>query len=324
VVPAFLNLFTRKSYHVERFISASFEKKLAGILQNSAFDIVQLELLYMSPYIPVIRKNSKAKIVLRAHNIEYLIWERLTNSEKNPVKKFYLNHLSSTLKAYEKGILSSYDGIVPITKKDAAFFEAECSVPVCAVSFGINANRFRIKDDHKPENAAYHIAAMNWMPNEEGIRWFLKNVWPLVRAEEPNLKIYLAGREMPDWLVSQPDDNLFVLGEVPDASEFISSKTISIAPLLSGSGIRIKIIESMAHAKAVVSTTIGAEGINISDGENILIADEPERFARALIKLYRNPELSGKIGKNARQLIMAEHNTDKIIQRLVSFYREIL
>ena len=123
---------------------------------------------------------------------------------------------------------------------------------------------------------------MNWLPNKEGIKWFLDEVWPIIHQALPDLKIYLAGREMPSWLLELNLSNVKVIGEVPDAHEFIRSKSISIAPLLSGSGIRIKIIESMAMGKAVVATTIGAEGINYTTGKDIMIADTPEAFCEAV------------------------------------------
>jgi polysaccharide biosynthesis protein PslH len=323
-IPAFFNLFTTKSYHVERFKSKAFEKKLVAILQANDFDIVQIELLYMSPYLETIRKYSKAKVVLRAHNIEHLIWQRLTETEKNPLKKVYLNHLSQTLKLYEHQILEFYDGIVPITSKDGEFFKKITSVPVCPVSFGVNPEKIKNQISLKPENALSHIGAMNWLPNIEGIKWFLDEVWPRLQKKQASLKLYLAGREMPDWLASLKMKNIEVVGEVPNAADFILSKSISIAPLLSGSGIRIKIIESMALGRAVVATSIGAEGINYTNGKNIIIANTPDEFAKAIENLYENPDFCIEIGKNARELIQKEHNTKKIIQRLLAFYREIL
>jgi len=322
-VKAFLNLFTNRSYHVERFKSAAFEKKLKSVLQQYEYDIVQIELLFMSPYLKTIRKYSNAKIVLRAHNIEHLIWERLEKSEKNPLKRFYLRHLATTLKDYEIKILNDYDGIVPITRKDADFFEFNSSVPVLPVSFGIDFQK-NISITINPENAIFHIGAMNWLPNEESIRWFLDQVWPKVCAKLPGLKLYLAGREMPEWLQKLELQNVIVVGEVNDATEFIQSKSISIAPLLSGSGIRIKIIESMSLGKAVISTSIGAEGINCTNGKNILIADTPDEFVNAIELLYSNPAKTKKIGENARNLIAEQHDSAKIIDSLVQFYQRIL
>jgi len=118
-------------------------------------------------------------------------------------------------------------------------------------------------------------------------------------------------------------NNVEVVGEVPDAYEFIRSKTISIAPLFSGSGIRIKIIESMALGRAVISTTIGAEGINYTDGENILIADDRQQFFEAVKVLYEDPEKAKSMGDKARQLILEQHNNNRLIGQMVEFYKEV-
>lgn len=323
-IPAFLNLFSTKSYHVERFITSAFEAKLKNILQSDDFDIVQFETLYQAPYIDLIRKMSKAKIVLRAHNIEHLIWKRVSENQSNPLKGFYIGHLARTLENYEKRIISKFDGVLPITEKDAKFFRKFTDKTVMALPFGLDASKLNKLNDEKPEKALFHIGSMNWMPNEEGIKWFIDEVWPKIEINLPDLKLYLAGREMPEWLNKLNRKNIIVVGEVDDAHEFIKSKAISIAPLFSGSGIRIKIIESMALGKAVVSTNIGAEGINVENGKNIFLADNADKFYNAIKQLLDNEELISDLGKNAKELIFNEHNTPKLISNLERFYRQIL
>lgn len=325
-VDAFFNLFTGKSYHVERFISKAFREKLTKILSNETFDIVQMETLFISPYIETIRKYSKARIILRAHNIEHLIWERVSQITTNPLKKFYLKHLAKTLKRYELGVLSKFDGICTITAKDGEFFIKQgCQVPMVAIPFGINLEK--IKENHGIEAefpSLFHIGAMNWMPNEEGIKWFLEKVWPLVNQANPDLKFYIAGREMPDWLNQMQLPNVVVVGEVADAFDFMYSKAIEVVPLFSGSGIRIKIIEGMAAARAIISTTIGAEGINVSDGENILLADDPEAFALAVQRCVDDEQFTQTLGENARNLIRKEHSNREIISRMTDFYHTVI
>ena len=323
-IPAFLNLFTNKSYHVQRFISKDFELKIKEVLSKQKFDIVQIETLFMSPYIQQIRKCSKAKIVLRAHNIEHLIWKRIAANSTNPLKKFYIGHLAKTLELYEKQIVNDYDGIVPITKEDAKFFRSLTELPILPLPFGVDTNKIKIATEAKPEMALFHIGSMNWIPNEEGIKWFIDEVWPLVENKLPQIKLYLAGREMPDWLTNLKRKNIVVVGEVDNAHDFINSKAISIAPLFSGSGIRIKIIESMALGKAVISTSIGAEGINVESGKNILIANTADEFYEAISLLFLNDGLASEIGLAARQLIEQEHSTKKLISRLEVFYQQIL
>ncbi len=323
-IPAFCNLFTKKSYHVERFISGGFKVRLIEILQQNSFDIIQFETLYITPYINTIKKYTDAKIVLRAHNIEHLIWKRVANTTSNPLKRFYLNHLYKTLKRYELKALDQFDGIATITQKDASILGQYTKTPVRDISFGVDISKFPepVKDYEFP--SLFHIGAMNWMPNAEGVKWFLMNVWPLVNKKYPDLKFYLAGREMPEWLARSKQTNLVVLGEVDDAWKFIQSKGIMIVPLLSGSGIRIKIIEGMALGKAIISTKIGAEGIQYTDGENILIVKTPDDYLKAVSKCVESLDFTEKIGENARELVIYEHNNKKIIGKLTRFYQEIL
>lgn len=323
-VAAFFNLFTKRSYHVQRFISHRFEECLIDILRKNTFDIIQFETLYITPYINAIRKYSNARIVLRAHNIEHLIWKRVAKTTSNPLKKLYLNHLYKTLERYERQALDQFDGIATITKQDALILSKYTSRPVRDISFGVNTNKFPEPKEYFEFPSLFHIGAMNWMPNAEGIKWFLHNVWPLTTKKFPQLKFYLAGREMPDWLTNLKTKNIVVLGEVEDAYEFMQSKAIMIVPLLSGSGIRIKIIEGMALGKAIVSSEIGAEGIKYTNAKNILIANTVEDYLEAISQCIDSLDLTKRIGGEARKLVFTEHNNEKIISKLIKFYQEIL
>ena len=322
-IDALKNLFSDESYHVQRFISDNFKKKLIEILKKDRYDIVQLEMVYMAPYIETIRENSKAMIVLRAHNVEHLIWNRIANKTKFPPKKWYINHLVRTLKKYELDVINKVDGIAAITYRDAAYFRGETAVPVIDIPYGVNPNDFTPKYEVKENPTLYHIGSMNWMPNEEGIKWFLKKVWDKLQEREPNIKLNLAGRHMPKWLMNLKKNNVKVWGEVPDAKEFIKDNDIAIVPLLSGSGIRIKIIESMAMGKTVITTMIGAEGIQYSEYNNIIIADNPTKIVETICRITKEPEELMRIGKNARKLVEDIYDNKKIIERLLIFYDEI-
>lgn len=323
-VAAFLNLFSSRSFHVERFISGKFEDKLTEVLKNEVFDIVQVEYLYMAPYLKLIRKYSKAKVILRSHNIEHMIWGRITSITRNPMKKAYLNLLSKRLKNYELSVINDFDGMTTVSKIDAGYFRnSGCRIPVSDIPFGIDIDKY-----HKGENSfefpsLFHLGAMNWIPNLEGIKWFLDHAWPLIHKKFPGLKFYLAGRLMPEWLLKIRLPNVEVLGEVPDATAFINSKAVMIVPLFSGSGIRVKIIEGMALGKAVISTAIGAEGIEYTNGENIMIANDPPEFLEAIERCINNRGFTERLGTNARKLIEDQHSLRTIIQKLVTFYASV-
>lgn len=328
---AFRNLFSSRSYHVERFISRDLENALIRILQADKFDIVQFEMLYMSPYAQVVRKYSDARIVLRAHNIEHLIWQRIAASTKNPVKRLYLQHLVGKLKKYECSIVLQFDGIAAITEQDAAFFRsAGCQqpdngsrIPIEAIPFGVDPEQFPETNAEPEFPSLFSIGAMDWIPNLEGICWFLEKVWPAIHSKYPGLHYYLAGRHMPGWLSEKMFPNVEVVGEVEDATVFMHSKAILIVPLFSGSGIRIKIIEGMATGKPIISTTVGAEGIHYTRNENIFIADTPDEFVRCISACIENKAMCETVGRNARDLILAEYNRDLIISKLLGFYQKV-
>jgi glycosyltransferase involved in cell wall biosynthesis len=327
-VDAFLNLFTDESYHVKRFVSENFRARLIETLNLHEFDVVQLETLFMCPYIGTIRKHSAAKIILRAHNIEHIIWQRIAEETKNKAKKWYINHLTRTLKNYEESVVFKVDGILAITPKDAEYFKRipgfpDAHIPVIDLPFGIDPANYPGKPDMVEFPSLFSLGSMNWIPNQEGIRWFLQQVWPDVHAQFPELNYYLAGREMPEWMRSLNLPNVIVLGEVADARSFLASKAIMIVPLFSGSGIRVKIIEGMAAGKTIISTTIGAEGICYTHRENILIADAPCEFFEMISICVTSPALCEKIGKQSRTLIETAYHTKFLIQKLLDFYQQL-
>lgn len=321
---AFLNLFEIQSYNISRFYSESFNNKLIAILKTESFDIVQLESLFVTPYLQTIRNYSKAKVVLRSHNLEYFIWKKLAISESNVLKKYYLNFLANRLKKYEIAMLNKYDAIASISTVDTKeFLKLGCKIPVIDIPFGISLDKYTPDNSAVEQDSIFHLGAMDWAPNLEGVKWFLDNVWSLINAKYPNLKLYLAGRNMPNWLLELKISNVIVIGEVEDAQKFINSKSIMVVPLQSGSGVKVKIIEGMALAKAIISTSTGVEGIEVSDGDNILIANSPSDFLAAIDKCILDNKLVHNLGLNARRLIEQDYDNRVICEKLSSFYSKL-
>jgi glycosyltransferase involved in cell wall biosynthesis len=322
---AFANLFSRRSFHVERFISQEFISKLENILKNEEFDIIQIEFLYMAPYLKVIRRLSAARVILHSHNIEHMLWERIAAITKNPLKKLYIGSLAKKLKNFELQIIREFDGVCTFTGIDAGYFiRTGCKTPVIDIPFGIDLEKYHPQYGKAEFPSLFHIGSMNWIPNLEGIKWFLDHAWPLIHNKFPGLKFYLAGRLMPEWLLNLKMPNVVVLGEVADATGFINSKSVMVVPLFSGSGIRVKIIEAMALGKAVISTAIGAEGIEYTAGENILIANNPDEFIRAVESCIQDIDRTEQIGRNARKLIEDKHSLAMLIRKLEAFYKSLI
>ena len=320
---AFANLFSNKSYHVERFISKAFTSRLIEVLKKDFYDVVQLETVFMAPYIETIRKYSKALVVLRAHNVEHHIWERMAKGTRFFLKRAYINHLARTLRNYELSAIDRVDGIAAITRKDAAFFRKYCATPTIDIPYGVYPEDFHPNYEVSEKPQFYHIGSMNWMPNEEGIRWFIDECLESVVAKVPDFVFHLAGRNMPSWLTTLKNTHIDVIGEVPDAKEFVANHDVAIVPLLSGSGIRIKIIESMALGKTVITTMVGAEGILYEEDVNIIIAENKAKMAESIRRIHENPAMAEEIGKAARKLVEEIYDNRKITQRLLLFYEQI-
>ncbi|MBU0488168.1 MAG: glycosyltransferase family 4 protein [Bacteroidetes bacterium] len=323
-VGAFLNLFSSLPYNITRFVSADFEEKIKEILKETTYDIIQFESVYMAPYIEVFRNLSKAHLVLRAHNIEYLIWERYAANQKNPLKRIYIQIMKNRLKKYEQNVFPQFDAIIPITPNDEKYIaDTGCKTPtlVFPATLFPSDSFNHVKAD---KNTVCHIGTMDWMPNQEGIFWFLREIWPLILTMNPDARLRLAGRNMPDD-ISQWNgrDQILIAGEVNDSAAFIASSEVMIVPLLSGSGMRVKIIEGMSLGKAIVATSIAAEGINVSHCENILIADAPEEFAKAVVSLLTDSELRVSIEISAKKLIFEQYNPATLISKLTGFYEQL-
>ncbi|MCY1719567.1 glycosyltransferase family 4 protein [Prolixibacteraceae bacterium Z1-6] len=315
-------VFSRKPYNAVRFIDGGFGKTLEQLLTDNTFDIIQLEGLYVCPYIPLIRKNSNATIVYRSHNIEFEIWERTAKMSKG-LKKIYLNNLSKRIKRFETNLLNSYDLLVPITERDGEILDRMGNRKKKHISqTGIDASVLVPNSKNLEHPSLFHIGSLEWAPNQEGLVWFVENCWPEIHEKYPTLRFYIAGRNAPAWLQHKFNaPNVVFEGEVADAYRFMNSKSIMIVPLFSGSGMRIKIIEGMALGKSIVTTPIGAEGIGISPNENIVIASDKEDFTDKISQLLEDNDFYIKIGKNAIEFIHENFDNLAAAGKLIEFYK---
>lgn len=323
-IPALLNLFSDKSYNISRFDIPEFHAELEKVLKEETFDIIQMESLFMTPYLSTIRNHSKAKVVLRAHNVEYLIWKRLAAAAGNPVRKWYLDFLAERLKNYEHAVLNKLDAIIVLTPDDKQLIEKSGThAPVLVAPIGLDTEKYVPQHDTSDSVQLFHLGSMDWLPNIEAVDWFLKEVFPMVREKFPDLQIHLAGKSMPSRIFSLADKQLHVYGRIDDARKFMQDKSVMLVPLLSGGGMRVKIIEGMALGKTIISTRVGAEGIQYSDGINLITADSPTSFFEAISNCVLNKEYCTSIGRQAR--ILAEnHYENKVLgDQVLSFYQSV-
>jgi glycosyltransferase involved in cell wall biosynthesis len=325
---AFLNLFSKESYHIARFVSTAYNNQLIELLENNTYDIVQLETLYLAPYIETIRAHSSAKIVMRSHNVEHEIWKRITENTSVGPKKIYLQLLTKRLEQFELEALNQYDLLAAITDRDLEFFkQCGCKIPTKVTPIGLETGNYvpvTLANQMNTVPTFCFIGSLDWMPNYNGVKWILDEVWDAVVEAVPQATFHIAGRNTPEELLQKKYPNVVIHGEVEDALDFINAHDAMLVPLFSGSGMRVKILEGMALEKVIISTQLGLEGIAAKDQKEVLIADTKEMFIQQIINLLKATAIDRKnIGIAARQYIMQHFDNIQIGKNLLECYQSL-
>lgn len=319
-------LFSKLPYNAQRFISNDFKKRLIGLITHEKFDIIQLEGLYLMPYASEIRKYTRVPVVLRSHNIEHEIWKRITANTHNLLKYAYLRILARRLRAFELSYINQYDMLVTMSERDQLIYSGMGNVKPCHV-MPVTVHLPSLNKGYHTtyKKGLFFIGSLDYMPNQEGVIWFIEKVWKKYFQNRKDIQFHIAGRNAPEnlkkYFRQQP---VMYFGEIDDAKQFMLEGGIMVSPVFSGSGIRVKIIEAMGYGIPVVSTSIGAEGLDVTNTINIMIADNPEEFANAVNKLLENQSFFAKIGENAKKYISEKMDSHKLTKDLLTFYQKNL
>ena len=302
------HVITGESYHLSRFHVPEMDRAIEQVLREEMFDVVLVESLFTTSYIPAIRRLSDAEVVLRAHNVEHHLWEEVTASMGTGPKKWLLSLFQAKLRDEEIRLLGSVDAVAAITEKDATWFREAMATHgaghperVVALPFGLDVEHTPHAAIHTPAERILHLGAMDWTPNQQGVMWLLDHVWPLVRKQHEEAQLDLAGRHMPEELVSMPERGVNVLGEVDDAASTYDTACAVVVPLHAGSGMRIKLAEALAAGRPVVTTSKGMEGLDLQDGVHVLVADTSEAMSDALVRVLTDADLALQLGQAGRQ-----------------------
>jgi glycosyltransferase involved in cell wall biosynthesis len=318
------SVMSKRSPHVFRYYKAAAIGQLKNILRKNKFDIIQFEGLFVVPYLPLVRQLSQAKVVYRAHNIEYRIWEQQAFAERFPIRKLYLTYLSSQLRQFEFDNMNKFDAVVTLNEADLRELKYQgCSVRMENFSVMLDPDDYRPIDAKAEALSIFHLGSMEWLPNQEGLEWFLEHVWDDLRQLNVGLTFHIAGTNIPQEIEELADHEIKVYPYLDDAKGFMNSKSVMVVPLQSGSGMRVKIIEGMALKKCIISTSLGAEGIRYEHGKNILIADTADDFYRYILQCTTDSGLVERIGEYARLLFERDHHIEPVAKGMMNFYQKL-
>ena len=311
---AIKSLFAHKSYNVDRFYNEEMKAKIYAILNSLEFDAVILESLFSTPYIDTIRKHFNGKIYLRAHNVEFHIWEDLTTNCSNWLKKAYLKKLTKDIKQYELATIQQLDGIMTISEADELFLKNATTIPVKTIPFSVTPNE-TVKNDYSSSNL-FHLGGLDWEPNRQAVERLMR-LFPSIKAQLPTIELTLIGKETDNLQINTA--SIYAKGFVDELNEFVINSGVLVSPISSGSGIRIKILEMMGIGIPVITSKKGAQGINHEGKKCIFIAETDEEFIEACVNLSEDHALRKELGTNAKNYISTYHLPETVAKHLDEF-----
>jgi glycosyltransferase involved in cell wall biosynthesis len=257
--------------------------------------------------------------------VEAQIWERHYKFATNPLMKAACRLESRALASTERRYVELADHVLTVSENDRAFFLQYVEPErISVIPTGVDTEYFEPSGGPEQVDTTVFTGSMDWMPNEDGVAYFVDKILPLVRQEIPGASFWAVGRRPPKRVQALASGSVVVTGAVDDIRPYLGKAAVCVVPLRSGSGTRIKIFEAMAMGKAVVSTTMGAEGLPVRHGENIILADDPADFARQVVQLLRDPLRRTELGGAARKLVERNYSWsavgatfDEILQKTI-------
>ncbi len=315
---ALRSLRTQEPPNIARFWSQKLASRLSNIAPS--FDILQLEELHLALYLSHIRRTSTTPVVLRLLNVESQVWHRM-GSTGSIVSRLPRRVLARWIERFEQVQLSAFDGVVTVAGRDTAILEDRgITTPIHTAPVGLSLADYLVQTGDG--DGIGLLGSLDYTPNIEALLWFLTAVWPRLRQDGFMLHVAGSGASRETEERVRASGAQFH-GRVDDAKSFLQQRAVIAVPLLAGGGMRVRIVEAMALGCAVVSTSVGAENLGATDGENLLIADSAEEQIRSIKALLQHPDHRHRLGMGGRLLVEENFDAVRIGRRVLSFYEEL-
>jgi glycosyltransferase involved in cell wall biosynthesis len=319
----FLNLFSSLPFVAQKYDAPLMREKIREIIQKEHIDLVHVDLLPLTAYINEFESLPK---ILVNHNVESVRLYRWFRTEPNPAKKAYLGIQWLKLRSFERSAMNRFDGCVVVSEIDRELLiKMGVKSKLFVVPNGTNTKFFKPNNGKVVENSVLWIGHMDVHTNKDAVLYFWKDIYPILQRKYPEVKMTFVGTAPPKEIsaAARTDGNVRVTGFVDDIRPYIDEAAVMVVPIRIGSGTRLKILDAMAMRKAIVSTSVGCEGLNVNDGKDIVIADDPENFAVKTIELLKSADKRVNLEKNALELAKT-YDWDLITQRQEAVYQDVM
>jgi len=314
----FKSLFSGRPFISYKYDVKEVRLKIRELVNKEKFDIAHLDLLHLVQYENEIRGIPK---ILIEHNVESILLSRRVKRENNLIIKAFLYTQYLKLRKYEKIMCERMEHCIVVSEVDRETLASMIpGLKVTVIPNGTDTDYF-VNNETIEKHLIVFVGNLTWFPNIDGIRYFIKRIFPIVLNAIPDIKFYIVGKNSPKYRIPRRYESyIHQTGVVSDIRPFVSRASVYIVPLRIGGGTRLKVLDAMAMKKAIVSTSVGCEGIEVMPGRDIVIEDNPVGFANHVVNLIKNPNLAGSLGENARNLVEKRYNWDIIYRKMHNIY----
>ncbi len=312
------------SYEHHLAARPEFLRALEGMLREKQYDVVQFEFAQMAPFKTSPSGGGRPLFVLDEHNVEYDLLKRTASAASGLGRRFYNSLNWRKLAREERAAWQRFDGVALTSARDEALLLSD--VPGCRTAVipnGVDVSAFPKSLGPTDPGSLLFFGAINYFPNADGVIYFIDKVFPKIRERCPNAVFRIMGPGAGPAVMERQGNGVEVLGMVDDVGPHLDRASVIVVPLRIGGGTRLKIVEALSKGKPVISTRLGAEGIDVVHQEHLLLADEPEEFAAQVERLLKDPELAARLGNSGRQLMEDRYSWRSIVASLERFYERL-
>jgi polysaccharide biosynthesis protein PslH len=314
------SLISIQPYTIWRHYSADFQRRAADLIHSGSFDLIHCDTL---PIAYCLQRGADVPQTITDHDVSYLKCRRMAEESKNLLVKIFLHLESKKMHRLEERALQLADLGIVVSELDGRLLGNICGeARIAVIENGVDVELFRPEGDDVEADALVWVGGFDHPPNREGMRFFIDKIYPILKRRMPAVKLDVIGGSVPSWLkrYSEKDGSIKIRGYVEDPMTYIRKAGVFIVPILSGGGTRLKVLEAMAAGKAIVTTSLGCEGIDGANDIHYLVADTPESFAQAIQKVSCDAKMRGELGKNAREFVEVKYEWRVIRNKLLNEY----
>lgn len=326
IVAAARNLVgSRLPFSIEKYRSSAAQTAIAERDRSGRHDLIICD--FLTPAVNFPDEPLRTPTLLFEHNVESQIWKRMAENARGPLAKVYFADQWRRMLAFEREACGRCNGVVAVSDEDAAMLRADVGLEnvLGSVPTGVDTDFFAAVPPAPEPKTLVFLGSMDWIPNIDSMLWFAETMWPAIKKRVPDVRLRIVGRRPPPQIQALAQDSAIeVTGTVPDVRPHLAASELMIVPLRIGGGTRIKIYEGMAAGLPVLSTRIGAEGLSIRDGENIVLADAPESFAQETVRLLTTPDLRHQIAEAGRKLVVENFGWPAVTRIFTAHCRSVL